>query len=92
MENVKVAIVKKDKVKFIFVDIGRFDPMTGNMEMKSDTRDILAEKFSGLPILIRATSIIGNAPVYSWDTSLIQYVRGMSIDAFRWKTLSLNKK
>ena len=92
MGNVKVAVVKKGGVKFIFVDIGRFDPMTGNMEMNSETRAILTDKYSGLPVLIRATSIIGNAPSYSGDTNLIEYVRGTPLDAFRWKELSSSRK
>ena len=92
MGDVKVTIVKKGGVKFVFVDIGRFDPMTGSMELNSETRGILAEKYSGLPVLIKATSIIGNAPSYSGDTSLIGYVRGTPFDAFRWKKLSSSRK
>jgi len=92
MEDVKVAVVKKDVVKFLFVDIGRFDPMTGNMVIDSETRAKLAEKFPGLPVLIRATSIIGDAAAYSGETSLIEYVRGTPLNLFRWKRLSSGGK
>ena len=87
MGDVKVTKVKKGRVKFVFVDIGRFDPMTGNMDLSSETRSKLAKKYSGLPLLIRATSMIGNAPSYSGDTSLIEYVRGIPLDSFQWKKL-----
>lgn len=88
MREVKVSKVKKGRVKFVYVDIGRFDPMTGSMELDSETRGKLAKKYSGLPLLIRGTSMIGNAPSYSGDTSLIEYVRGVPLESFRWKKLS----
>ena len=92
MGDVKLAVVKKGGVKFVFVDIGRFDPMTSSMKINSETRTILAEKYSGLPVLFRATSIIGNAPSYSGETRLIEYVRGTPLDAFRWKELTSSRK
>lgn len=88
MGEVKVSKIKKGRVKFVYVDIGRFDPMTGSLKLDSETRDKLAKKYSGLRLLIRGTSIIGNAPSYSGDTSLIEYVRGVPLESFRWKKLS----
>ena len=88
MQDIKAAVVKKSGIKFVFVDVGRFDPMTGNMRVSADTRETLSKKYPGLPVLFRATSMIGNAPVYSGETGLVEYVRGVNPDAFKWKTLS----
>jgi hypothetical protein len=92
MKEVKVAVVKRSGVKFIFVDAGRSDPMTSSVDIDSETMDILAKKFHGLPILIRKTTTVGNLTSYSGDTKLIKFVRGMPLDAFRWKKLSSSRK
>ena len=90
MAELKVAVVKKSGAKFLIIDCGTFDPMTGSFPaISSSVLEKLPSKFQGLPVLQIAISMVGRMPAYHGDTSLIQYIRGVPINTFKWKTLNL---